>query len=191
MGAQLTPPPSTLPGRDAYSCALAGTSECRGSRCHCFGPGDRCRESPRCRRSRSKLPFPWTRMLTWRGASSQREYAGHPVVGTFGLPLVIYPGLKLNFTRPRFIRRLHQFKPDVSGEEARSEGCSADSRSPSLARTHRSFTSSIQSGLGLKCCPSCKSGCQTCPASRRTTPTCLHTLPSLACLGSSLRCGSE
>ncbi|PWN27450.1 UDP-Glycosyltransferase/glycogen phosphorylase, partial [Jaminaea rosea] len=42
-----------------------------------------------------------------------REYAGHPVVGTFGLPLIIYPGLKLNFTRPRFIRRLHQFKPDV------------------------------------------------------------------------------
>ncbi|CAO1636676.1 unnamed protein product [Parajaminaea phylloscopi] len=42
-----------------------------------------------------------------------REYAGHPVVGTFGLPLIIYPGLKLNFTRPRFIRRLQQFKPDV------------------------------------------------------------------------------
>ncbi|PWN44984.1 UDP-Glycosyltransferase/glycogen phosphorylase [Ceraceosorus guamensis] len=41
------------------------------------------------------------------------SYAGHPVVGTFGLPLVIYPGLKLNFLRPRFIRRLQQFKPDV------------------------------------------------------------------------------
>ena len=44
----------------------------------------------------------------------QTSYAGHPVVGTFGLPLVVYPGLKLNFLRPRFIRRLQQFKPDVS-----------------------------------------------------------------------------
>ncbi|UZJ53319.1 hypothetical protein CBS101457_002639 [Exobasidium rhododendri] len=42
-----------------------------------------------------------------------RQYAGHPVVGTFGVPLIIYPGLKLNFMRPRFIRRLQQFKPDV------------------------------------------------------------------------------
>ncbi|SPO19810.1 uncharacterized protein UTRI_00203_B [Ustilago trichophora] len=42
-----------------------------------------------------------------------RQYAGHPVVGTFGVPLVIYPGLKLNFMRPRFVRRLQQFKPDV------------------------------------------------------------------------------
>lgn len=42
-----------------------------------------------------------------------KEYAGHAVVGTFGLPLIVYPGLKLNFTRPRFIRRLQQFKPDV------------------------------------------------------------------------------
>ncbi len=42
-----------------------------------------------------------------------RLYAGHPVVGTFGVPLVIYSGLKLNFMRPRFIRRLQQFKPDA------------------------------------------------------------------------------
>ncbi|PWN22769.1 UDP-Glycosyltransferase/glycogen phosphorylase [Microstroma glucosiphilum] len=42
-----------------------------------------------------------------------REYAMHPVVGTFGVPLIVYPGLKLNFSRPRFIRRLQQFKPDV------------------------------------------------------------------------------
>ncbi|KAK0563604.1 hypothetical protein OC861_004718 [Tilletia horrida] len=41
------------------------------------------------------------------------SYASHPVVGTFGVPLVVYPGLKLNFMRPRFIRRLQQFKPDV------------------------------------------------------------------------------
>ncbi len=42
-----------------------------------------------------------------------RQYAGHPVVGTFGVPLVVYPGLKLNFMRPRFVRRLQQFQPDV------------------------------------------------------------------------------
>ncbi|KAK0536470.1 hypothetical protein OC834_001185 [Tilletia horrida] len=41
------------------------------------------------------------------------SYSSYPVVGTFGVPLVVYPGLKLNFMRPRFIRRLQQFKPDV------------------------------------------------------------------------------
>ncbi|WFD33945.1 hypothetical protein MCUN1_000773 [Malassezia cuniculi] len=41
------------------------------------------------------------------------EYMGHPVVGTFGVPLVVYPGLKLNFARLRFVRRLQQFRPDV------------------------------------------------------------------------------
>ncbi len=29
-----------------------------------------------------------------------RQYAGHPVVGTFGVPLIIYPGLKLNLCDP-------------------------------------------------------------------------------------------
>ncbi|KAI3628012.1 hypothetical protein CBS14141_002013 [Malassezia furfur] len=41
------------------------------------------------------------------------EYSGHPVVGTFGFPLLVYPGLKLNFLRLRFVRRLQQFRPDV------------------------------------------------------------------------------
>ena len=41
------------------------------------------------------------------------EYVGHPVIGTFGLPLIVYPGLKLNFARLRFVRRLQQFQPDV------------------------------------------------------------------------------
>ncbi|CAD6888989.1 unnamed protein product [Tilletia laevis] len=41
------------------------------------------------------------------------SYSSYPVVGTFGVPLVVYPGLKLNFMRPRFIRRLQQFKPDI------------------------------------------------------------------------------
>lgn len=42
-----------------------------------------------------------------------KEYLGHPVVGTFGIPIIVYPGLKLNFARLRFIRRLQQFRPDV------------------------------------------------------------------------------
>ncbi|PKI85585.1 hypothetical protein MVES_000480 [Malassezia vespertilionis] len=41
------------------------------------------------------------------------EYSGHPVVGTFGIPLIVYPGLKLNFMRLRFLRRIQQFQPDV------------------------------------------------------------------------------
>lgn len=42
-----------------------------------------------------------------------KDYLGHPVVGTFGIPILVYPGLKLNFARLRFIRRLQQFRPDV------------------------------------------------------------------------------
>lgn len=41
------------------------------------------------------------------------KYLGHPVVGTFGIPILVYPGLKLNFARLRFMRRLQQFRPDV------------------------------------------------------------------------------
>lgn len=41
------------------------------------------------------------------------HYASHPLVGTAGIPLVIYPGLKLNFLRPRFLSRIHDFQPDV------------------------------------------------------------------------------
>ncbi|KAI0026965.1 hypothetical protein K488DRAFT_63603 [Vararia minispora EC-137] len=41
------------------------------------------------------------------------EYAGFPVIGTFGVPLLVYPGLKLNFARPRFINELTRFRPDV------------------------------------------------------------------------------
>ena len=45
--------------------------------------------------------------------SGMERYAGAEVVGTFGLPLPVYPELKLNFFRPLFIRRLHEFQPDV------------------------------------------------------------------------------
>jgi len=44
---------------------------------------------------------------------SQSKYAGYSVIGTFGIPLVLYPGLKLNFARPRFINELLDFQPDV------------------------------------------------------------------------------
>jgi len=45
--------------------------------------------------------------------SGMRQYAGAEVVGTLGLPLPVYPELKLNFFRPLFIRRLQAFQPDV------------------------------------------------------------------------------
>jgi hypothetical protein len=41
------------------------------------------------------------------------SYAGHPLVGTAGIPLVIYPGLKLNFLRPKFLTTIKEFQPDV------------------------------------------------------------------------------
>jgi hypothetical protein len=57
--------------------------------------------------------------------SGMDSYAGHPLVGTLGLPLVVYPGLKvcsavsigchretdaqLNFLRPRFLRVIKEF----------------------------------------------------------------------------------
>lgn len=46
-------------------------------------------------------------------------YSGHPLVGTAGVPLVVYPGLKLNFLRPKFMRvikdfvRIHQRHQDA------------------------------------------------------------------------------
>ncbi|KAL8279033.1 hypothetical protein RQP46_008491 [Phenoliferia psychrophenolica] len=46
--------------------------------------------------------------------SGMTSYAGHEVIGTKGIPLLgVYKGLKLNFIRPKFIRRLLEFKPDV------------------------------------------------------------------------------
>lgn len=61
--------------------------------------------------------------------SGMDSYAGHPLVGTLGVPLVVYPGLKvcvtsltsfvlirvsepnpqLNFLRPRFLTSIKQF----------------------------------------------------------------------------------
>ncbi|KAH7341396.1 hypothetical protein B0J17DRAFT_542044, partial [Rhizoctonia solani] len=40
-------------------------------------------------------------------------YETYPVIGTIGIPLVLYPDLKLNFLRPKFLRSIQEFKPDV------------------------------------------------------------------------------
>ena len=45
--------------------------------------------------------------------SGMEQYAGAEIVGTAGLPLPFYPELKFNFFRPLFMRRLHEFRPDV------------------------------------------------------------------------------
>lgn len=41
--------------------------------------------------------------------SFQSHYSTHPLVGTLGIPLVVYPGLKLNFLRPKFMREIEEF----------------------------------------------------------------------------------
>jgi hypothetical protein len=41
--------------------------------------------------------------------TNMESYASHPLVGTAGVPLVVYPGLKLNFLRPRFLRSIKGF----------------------------------------------------------------------------------
>lgn len=41
------------------------------------------------------------------------QYAGAEIVGTAGLPFPFYPELRFNFFRPLFLRRLHEFQPDV------------------------------------------------------------------------------
>lgn len=42
------------------------------------------------------------------------HYASHPLVGTAGVPLVVYPGLKLNFLRPKFMRAIKDFVSQLS-----------------------------------------------------------------------------
>ncbi|KAJ7745386.1 glycosyl transferase group 1 [Mycena olivaceomarginata] len=45
--------------------------------------------------------------------SGMSEYAGASVFGTFGIPMRIYPGLKINFISPAFICALRKFAPHV------------------------------------------------------------------------------
>ncbi|KAF7325126.1 hypothetical protein MKEN_00556100 [Mycena kentingensis (nom. inval.)] len=45
--------------------------------------------------------------------SGMAEYAGAKLFGTYGVPLRVYPGLKVNFISPAFIRTLREFDPHV------------------------------------------------------------------------------
>ncbi|KAF8599603.1 UDP-Glycosyltransferase/glycogen phosphorylase, partial [Ceratobasidium sp. AG-I] len=47
--------------------------------------------------------------------ANMSSYETHPVIGTAGIPLILYPGLKLNFLRPKFLRTIVEFfkDPDV------------------------------------------------------------------------------
>ncbi|KIR59176.1 hypothetical protein I314_05162 [Cryptococcus bacillisporus CA1873] len=46
-------------------------------------------------------------------SSSITTYASHPIIGTLGIPLYCYPGLKLNFARPKFWEVVKSWEPDV------------------------------------------------------------------------------
>ncbi|KAJ7059665.1 hypothetical protein C8F01DRAFT_1145288 [Mycena amicta] len=45
--------------------------------------------------------------------SGMSEYAGAKLFGTYGVPLRVYPGLKINFISPSFIRALREFDAHV------------------------------------------------------------------------------
>ncbi|KAJ7144093.1 hypothetical protein C8R44DRAFT_601711, partial [Mycena epipterygia] len=45
--------------------------------------------------------------------SGMAEYAGCKLFGTFGVPLRVYPGLKINFISPAFLAALRAFTPTV------------------------------------------------------------------------------
>ncbi|KAJ7673642.1 hypothetical protein DFH06DRAFT_978849, partial [Mycena polygramma] len=45
--------------------------------------------------------------------SGMTEYAGAKLFGTYGVPLAVYPGLKINFISPAFLSALRAFRPHV------------------------------------------------------------------------------
>lgn len=45
--------------------------------------------------------------------TNMATYAGADLVGTYGIPLFLYPELKFNFWRPKFTQKLMKFQPDV------------------------------------------------------------------------------
>ncbi|KAJ7697245.1 hypothetical protein B0H17DRAFT_1197643 [Mycena rosella] len=53
------------------------------------------------------------RAMLFGPESGMTEYEGCRLFGTFGVPLRVYPGLKINFISPAFIRALRAFAPDV------------------------------------------------------------------------------
>lgn len=45
--------------------------------------------------------------------TNKKTYAGAQLIGTFGIPFILYPELKFNLWRPKFTTALIQFQPDV------------------------------------------------------------------------------
>ncbi|KAJ7438301.1 hypothetical protein B0H11DRAFT_1752891 [Mycena galericulata] len=53
------------------------------------------------------------RAMLFGPASGMREYAGAQLFGAAGVPLRVYPGLKINFISPSFLSALRAFRPHV------------------------------------------------------------------------------
>lgn len=53
------------------------------------------------------------RAMLFGPESGMADYAGARLFGTFGVPLRVYPGLKINFISPTFLAALRAFAPDV------------------------------------------------------------------------------
>ncbi|KAI7893769.1 glycosyl transferase group 1 [Mucor mucedo] len=45
--------------------------------------------------------------------TNKKTYAGAQLIGTFGIPFILYPELKINLWRPKFTTALIQFQPDI------------------------------------------------------------------------------
>lgn len=45
--------------------------------------------------------------------TNKETYAGAQLIGTFGIPFILYPELKFNLWRPRFTTALIEFQPDI------------------------------------------------------------------------------
>jgi hypothetical protein len=41
--------------------------------------------------------------------TSLKEFSGIPLIGTAGIPLVVYPELRLNFVNPVFLKTIRDF----------------------------------------------------------------------------------
>lgn len=90
------------------------------------------------------------------GRYMQKSHAGAEIVSTKGIPLFgVYPGLKLNFIRPLFIRRLLEFDPDVIHIAGEPVGHDFVSGISCLTATYayRSDMAGSSGGLGTETLP--------------------------------------
>ncbi|KAJ7253785.1 hypothetical protein C8J57DRAFT_1658779 [Mycena rebaudengoi] len=53
------------------------------------------------------------RSMLFGPESGTAEYAGCQLFGTYGVPLRVYPGLKINFLSTAFLHALRQLRPDI------------------------------------------------------------------------------